>query len=58
MFLNNECKDAINFSDFIDRIEISHDDLENNARLGFVEGISKIFVYNLSQLSLYQRTIH
>ena len=58
MFLNNQCKDAINFSDFIDLIEISHDDLENNARLGFVEGISKIFVYNLSQLSLYQRTIH
>ena len=58
MFLNNECKDAINFSDFIDRIEISHDDLENNARLGFVEGISKIFVDNLSQLSLYQRPIH
>jgi len=58
MFLNNECKDAINFSDFIDRIEISHDDLENNARLGFVEGISKIFVDSLSQLSLYQRPIH
>ena len=26
MFLNETCKDAINFSDFIDRIEISHDD--------------------------------
>ena len=32
--------------------------MENNARLGFVEGISKIFVDNLSQLSLYQRPIH
>ena len=34
MFLNEKCKDAINFSDFIDRIEVSHDDLENNAQLG------------------------
>ena len=33
MFLNEQCKNAINFSDFIDRIEVSHDDLENNAQL-------------------------
>jgi len=26
MFLNETCKDAINLSDFIERIEISHDD--------------------------------
>lgn len=58
MFLNNECKDALNFSDFIDNIQVSHDDLENNARLGFVEGISKIFIDNLSQLTLYERPIH
>ncbi len=58
MFLNNECKDALNFSDFIDNIQVSRDDLENNARLGFVEGISKIFIDNLSQLTLYERPIH
>ena len=28
MFLNVQCKDAINFTDFIERIEVSHDDLE------------------------------
>ena len=27
VFLNEQCKNAINFSDFIDRIEVSHDDL-------------------------------
>ena len=58
MFLNNDCKDAINFSDFIDRIEVSRDDLENNAKLGFVEGISKIIMDNLSQLTLHERPIH
>lgn len=58
MFLNEKCKDAINFSDFIDRIEVSHDDLENNAQLGFVKGITKILMDNLNQLTLYQRPIH
>jgi hypothetical protein len=58
VFLNEECKDAINFSDFIDRIEVSHDDLENNAQLGFVEGISKILMDNLNQLSISERPIH
>ena len=58
MFLNERFKNAINFSDFIDRIEISHDDLENNAQLGFVNGITKIFMDNLKQLTLYERPIH
>ena len=56
MFLNEQCKDAINFSDFIDNI--SREDLQNNAELGFVGGISKIFIDNLSQLTVYERPIH
>lgn len=58
MFLNETCKNAINFSDFIDRIEVSHDDLENNAQLGFVNGITKILMDNLRQLTLHERPIH
>ena len=58
MFLNDRCKNAINFSDFIDNIQISQDDLENNAQLGFVNGITKILIDNLKQLTLYERPIH
>lgn len=58
VFLNEQCKDAINFSDFIDNISVSHEDLQNNAQLGFVGGISKIFIDNLSQLTVYERPIH
>ena len=58
LFLNEKCKDAINFSDFIERIEISHEDLENNAELGFVNGISKILMDNLNQLTVHERPIH
>jgi len=58
VFLNEQCRDALNFTDFIDRIEVSHDDLENNAQLGFVNGISKIIMDNLKQLTLHERPIH
>ena len=58
LFLNEHCKNAINFTDFVERIEVSHDDLENNAQLGFVDGISKILRDNLSQLTLNERPIH
>ena len=56
--MNEQCKNAINFSDFIEKIQVSHDDLENNARLGFVQGMTKIITDNLNQLTLYQRPIH
>ena len=29
VFLNEDCKDAINFSDFIKQIQVSFEDLEN-----------------------------
>ena len=58
VFLNEQCKDAINFADFIKNIEITHQDLENNAQLGFVSGISKILMDNLKQLGVNERPIH
>jgi hypothetical protein len=58
VFLNEECKDAINFADFVKNIEITYKDLENNAQLGFVNGISKIFLDNLKQLGINERPIH
>ncbi len=58
VFLNEQCKDAINFSDFIKNIEVSREDLENNAQLGFVNGVSKILIDSLKQLDRTERPIH
>jgi hypothetical protein len=58
MYLNEQCKDAINFSDFIKNIEVSREDLENNAQLGFVSGVSKILIDSLKQLDKTERPIH
>ena len=58
LFLNEQCKDAMNFSDFINGIEVSHEDLENNAELGFVGGFSKILIDNLKLMNKNERPIH
>jgi len=58
LFLNENCKHAVNFSEFIDNIQVSMSDLENNAKMGFVNGISKLILDNLKQLELTERPIH
>ena len=58
VFLNEDCKDAINFSEFIDNIQISFEDLEHQSHSGFINGISKLFIENLQDLGTYKRPIH
>ena len=57
-FLNEKCKDAMNMSDFINSIQIENDDFENMGKLGYVQGISNIFVKNLNSLDETKRPIH
>lgn len=57
-FLNVQCKDALNISDFVKNITIDLVDLENMGRLGYVEGVSRIIVNALKELDLYKRPIH
>jgi hypothetical protein len=58
VFLNETCKNAINISDFIDQLQVSISDLEETGRLGFAEGISKIFINNLKQMDIPDRPLH
>jgi len=44
MFLNVQCKDALNITEFVESLQPKIEDLENTGRLGYVEGISKIFI--------------
>ena len=57
-FLNDTCKNAGNFTEFINNIRVSFEDIKTNGELGFVNGISKIIVDNLKQLNLENRPIH
>ena len=57
-FLNEDCKDALNFSEFLEQIQITFQDLENQAETGYVKGITKLFLENLQGLSTNKRPIH
>jgi len=57
-FLNETCKDALNISDFVNQLQVGIKDLESTGRLGYVEGISKIFINGLKQLDINQRPVH
>ena len=57
-FLNEQCKDAMNLTDFVDSMELEFSDLEDVGKLGYVEGISKIMIRKLNELDIYKRPIH
>ena len=57
-FLNEQCKDAMNISDFANSFELELSDLESVGDLGYVEGITKIFVDKLNSMDIYKRPIH
>jgi hypothetical protein len=57
-FLNETCKDAMNIMDFVNQLNVSTLDLEETGRLGYSEGISKIFINGLKNLDIPDRPIH
>ena len=57
-FLNEQCKDAINMSDFLENMELNLEDLTETGRLGYVGGISRILVNKLQELDVYKRPMH
>ena len=58
IFLNEYCKDALNFVDFVNSIQLQLDDLEHTKNYGYVEGISNIFIRALKDLDVRKRPIH
>ena len=58
LFLNETCKNAMNIMDFVSQLQVGLKDLEETGRLGFPEGISKIFINGLKQMDISDRPIH
>ena len=58
LFLNENCKDAINLMDFVSSLQLKLSDLENSGKIGYVDTISKIMIDGLSQMKLTDRPIH
>jgi len=57
-FLNETCKDAMNIVDFINSLKLTTDDFETTGKLGFVDGISRIFIKELKKLNKEKLPIH
>jgi hypothetical protein len=57
-FLNEQCKDAMNISDFANSFDLQLSDLESVGDLGYVEGITKLMVDKLNSMDIYKRPIH
>jgi len=58
IYLNETCKDAINLTDFVESLQVKLKDLEETARLGYSEGVSRIFINGLNELDVCKRPIH
>jgi hypothetical protein len=48
----------MNIMDFVSQLQVGIKDLEDTGRLGFAEGISKIFINGLKQMDVSDRPIH
>ena len=57
-FLNETCKDAMNIMDFVNSLKLTTDDFETTGKLGFVDGISRIFIKELKKLNTEKLPIH
>ena len=58
VFLNEECKNALNIGDFVDSLKLTVKDIEETGKLGYTQGISRIFVKALKDLDVNMRPFH
>ncbi len=58
VFLNEQCKDAMNLTDFVNNLQITLDDLIYTKNHGYAKGVSNIFLKHLGYLKPTERPIH
>jgi len=58
LFLNEQCKHAMNIKEFVDSIRLTLDDFEMVGEKGLIEGLSNIIIKSLKATDKYLRPIH
>ena len=58
VFLDKYCGKAMNLKDFLDTLSVTVEDLDITHKLGYVDGMSSIFIKNLKDLPTVKRPIH
>ena len=57
-FLNEQCKNAVPFCDFINSLDITFDDLKITREQNLEQSVSNIFLRGLKDLEVHKRPIH
>jgi hypothetical protein len=58
VYLNETCKDAINMVDYVNSLNLDLSDLEETGKLGYSNGMSRIFINGLKDMDVHMRPIH
>jgi hypothetical protein len=58
VFLNEQCKDAMNMTEFIESIQLTIDDMVKISEQGQTKGMSNILIDKLSSLDVFKRPVH
>jgi hypothetical protein len=58
VFLNEYCKDAMCLEDFMNKLQLTLEDVAKTTQLGFAGGVSNILIKNLNDLPTLNRPIH
>ena len=58
LFLNEQCKNAINMNDFIKQIKLTLEDLDLTKNKGLEIGLSNAIIQSINNMSLFERPLH
>ena len=58
MYLDEKYKDAMNLNDFVEKLELTNEDLSVTKDEGYVKGVSHILLKNLNKIGEEERPIH
>lgn len=58
VFLNSECKDAMNLTDFVNNVKVTLEDLQFTSDNGYERGITNLIAKHLKDMPVTERPIH
>ena len=58
LFLNEDCKDAMNMTEFIESIQLSIEDVEKIGMEGQTQALSNILSSKLNEMDVFRRPVH
>jgi hypothetical protein len=57
-FLHEQCKDAMNLTDFVESLKVQIKDLDYTQTNGFAKGVTNVFIKGLEDLDTFTRPVH